>query len=126
MKFKKLTYIVLGWLSFSIGLIGVFLPLLPTVVFWILAAWFWSKGSPELVAKIYENEKYGSQIEAFLKYGVVSRKGKTAAVISMTISYCLFQLIVIPSFKLGLAIAILFILINLWLISRPEHPTKAD
>ena len=124
MKFKKYTYISLGWLSFTIGLIGVFLPLLPTVVFWIIAAWLWSKGSPELKQKVYQHHKYGLQIEAFMQHGVVPRKGKTAAVISMTISYLLFQVMIKPTFFLGLIVAMILTIIALWLISRPELPIK--
>ena len=126
MKLKKYTYIALGWLSFAIGLIGMFLPLLPTVVFWILAAWLWSKGSPELMQRVYQHPKYGAQIEAFMQHGVVPRQGKKAAVISMTISYGLFQLFVKPTFVLGLVVAIILIIIALWLISRPEFSINKD
>ena len=126
MKIKKYTYVILGWLSFSIGLVGVFLPLLPTVVFWIIAVWLWSKGSPELMQKVYENPQFGAQIKAFMEKGVVSRKGKVAAVISMTISYLLFQLIVTPTFITGLIVASVLIFIALWLISRPEQSVNPN
>lgn len=124
MILRKYTYIVLGWLSFAIGFIGIFLPLLPTVVFWIIAVWLWSKGSPKLMEKVYQNPKYGPQIKAFMLHGVVSRKGKTAAVVSMSISYVLFQLIVKPDFFAGIGVAIVLSVIALWLITRPEHPQK--
>jgi hypothetical protein len=122
MKLRKYTYIVLGWLSFIIGFIGMFLPLLPTVVFWIIAVWLWSRGSPELMQKVYQNSKYGAQIEAFMLHGVVSRKGKIAAVISMTISYLLFQFLAKPGFMAGVGVAVILSVIALWLISRPEQP----
>ncbi len=122
MSLRKYTYITLGWLSFATGVIGMFLPLLPTVVFWIIAVWLWSKGSPELMEKVYQNPKYGSQIKAFMLHGVVSRKGKTAAVISMCISYVLFQLIAKPGVIAGVGIAVVLSIIALWLITRPEQP----
>ena len=122
MKLRKYTYIVLGWLSFAIGFIGMFLPLLPTVVFWIIAVWLWSRGSPVLMQKVYQNSKYGSQIEAFMLHGVVSRKGKTAAVISMSISYIFFQFFAKPGFMAGIGVAVILSVIALWLISRPEQP----
>lgn len=122
MKLRKYTYIVLGWLSFAIGFIGMFLPLLPTVVFWIIAVWLWSRGSPVLMQKVYQNSKYGSQIEAFMLHGVVSRKGKTAAVISMSISYIFFQFFAKPGFMAGIGVAVILSVIALWLITRPEQP----
>ena len=126
MKLRKYTYLVLGWLSFAIGFLGMFLPLLPTVVFWIIAVWLWSRGSPELMEKVYQHPKYGSQIEAFMLHGVVSRKGKTAAVISMSISYLLFQLFAKPGFMAGIGVAVILSMIALWLITRPEQPFRRD
>lgn len=122
MSLRKYSYITLGWLSFATGVIGMFLPLLPTVVFWIIAVWLWSKGSPELMEKVYQNPKYGSQIKAFMLHGVVSRKGKTAAVISMSISYVLFQLIAKPGLITGIGVAVVLSVIALWLMTRPEEP----
>ena len=122
MKLKKYTYIALGWLSFAIGFIGMFLPLLPTVIFWIIAAWLWSRGSPVLMAKVYRNPKYGTQIKAFMLHGVVSRKGKIAAVSSMAISYALFQFFAKPGFNAGIGVAVVLSIIAVWLITRPEQP----
>jgi uncharacterized membrane protein YbaN (DUF454 family) len=124
MKLRKYTYIVLGWLSFAIGFLGMFVPLLPTVVFWIVAVWLWSRGAPELMQKVYDNAKYGSQIEAFMLHGVVSRKGKIAAVVSMSISYILFQFFAKPAFMTGAGVAIVLSVIAIWLVTRPEQPKQ--
>ena len=126
MKIKRYTYIALGWLSFSIGLIGAFLPLLPTVVFWIIAVWFWSKGSPKLMQRVYQHPKYGASIQAFMQHGVVSRVAKKAAVSSMVISYLLFQVFAKPSLLSGLIVALILGAVSLWLFMRPETPISRD
>lgn len=126
LKFKKYTYISLGWLSFGAGFVGMFVPLLPTVIFWIIAVWLWSRGAPELMEKVYKHPQHGASIKAFMLHGVVPRAGKTAAVVSMTFSYVLFQLIVKPEVLASVGIAVLLIVIALWLISRPETPTQDD
>lgn len=126
MKLKKYTYIGLGWLSFSIGLIGAFLPLLPTVVFWIIAVWFWSKGSPELMHRVYQHPKYGASIEAFMQHGIVSRTAKKAAVSSMAVSYLLFQFFAKPSLLTGVSVALILAVVALWLLTRPESPAVDD
>ena len=126
LKLKKYTYISLGWLSFCIGFIGMFLPLLPTVIFWIIAVWFWSKGSPKLMERVYQNPKHGASIKAFMHHGVVPRVGKIAAVISMSLSYLLFQLVVSPNFLAGMGTAAMLFVVALWLITRPETPVIDD
>ena len=35
-----------GWGFFALGAVGVVVPGLPTVVFWIIAAWLWARSSP--------------------------------------------------------------------------------
>lgn len=126
LKLKKYTFIGLGWLSFSAGFAGIFLPLLPTVVFWIIAVWLWSRGAPELMEKVYQHPQHGATIKAFMLHGVVPRAGKTAAVVSMTFSYALFKVFVKPDVLASVGVAVLLIIVALWLISRPETPIQDD
>ncbi len=117
---KKIIYTSLGWTSFSFGVIGIFLPLMPTVVFWIIAVWFWSKGSPQLMERVYKHPRYGSSVKAFMQHGIVSRTGKYAAISSMTFSYFLLLVLGSPRMWVSLSTAILLIMVALWLITRPE------
>lgn len=121
LNLKKYTYIGLGWISFGMGVIGIFLPLLPTVMFWIIAVWLWSKGSPELVQKVYDHPKYGEAVSIFMQHGIVCRGAKVAAITSMAISYTILQLAAKPSFAVGLGVAVILLTISIWLISRPEN-----
>lgn len=117
---KNSVYLTLGWLSFALGVIGIFLPLMPTTVFWILAVWLWSRGAPHLMEKVYNNPRYGPSVESFMLHGVVSRKGKYIAIMSMAISYIILQIIAGPGLLVSLGVAILLISVAIWLFLRPE------
>jgi uncharacterized membrane protein YbaN (DUF454 family) len=57
-------------------------------------------------------------------HGVVPREGKIAAVISMSLSYLLLQLVVSPNFVAGMGTAVMLFVVALWLITRPKTPLR--
>ena len=75
-----------GWFFVGVGTLGIFLPLLPTVVFYLLAAWCFSKSHPHLADKLYADKRYGPHLVAWRDRRAVSRKGKISAVLAMSAS----------------------------------------
>ena len=122
---KQQIYVVAGWLSFALGFIGMFLPLLPTTVFWIAAAWLWLRGNPVLAQKVFAHPRFGQPIQAFLEHGVLSAKGKTYAVLGMTGSYLVFWWLVQPTWLLASMVGGTLLVVAAWLLSRPQPETLA-
>ncbi|MGB9343905.1 YbaN family protein [Trichococcus sp.] len=60
---KKYLYITLGALTFGLGTVGMFLPFLPTTVFYLLTGFFWVRSSDRLHRQFIESEKYKQYIE---------------------------------------------------------------
>ena len=123
MHFKKphrYVLIALGWLCFGLGTLGMFVPLLPTTIFWILAVWLWSSGSEKLRRKILDHPRYGKVIDDFFQHGLVPRRAKIAASVSMLVSYLIVWFTAHPDVRIKIGLAILLIAIAAWIISRPE------
>lgn len=75
-----------GYAFFGIGLLGTVLPVLPTTIFWIVAAGCFAKGCPAMARKIFAWPGVGPAVEAFLTHGVIQRKAKASALIGMAIA----------------------------------------
>ena len=73
----------IGYLSFATGFVGMFLPLLPTTVFWIIAAICFAKSFPAMYRRILSWPGIGSAIGDFLDYGVIGRRSKTISLVGM-------------------------------------------
>jgi len=58
-KLKKTLFLILGFFFIILGLIGVFLPLLPTTPFIILAAYFFSQSSEKYHQWLLNNKIFG-------------------------------------------------------------------
>lgn len=121
MTLKQMLYTGLGWFSFALGFIGIFLPLMPTTVFWILSVWLWSKGNPKLMDKVYQHPRYGAAIKAFMQYGTISVLAKRAAVFSMSVSYLLLVIFTRLGLMINLIVLTILAMVAIWIMTRPTE-----
>lgn len=77
---------LLGFLLLGLGAIGLFLPVWPTTIFWILAAMSFARSSPAMRDWIYARPKFGPEIQAFIEEGTLSRTSKTGALSGMALA----------------------------------------
>jgi uncharacterized protein len=111
-----------GCIFFLIGLVGVFLPVLPTTVFWIIAALLFAKSSPRMYQKIRDWPKFGPIVVNLLDHGIIAREAKVAAAIGMAIGTVVFTFFDISlEYKIALYVGVAFALT--FVLSRPETPT---
>ena len=80
---RKTICFIGGFVFLGLGFIGMVLPLLPTTIFWILAAWLFAKSHPEMQTKIYQWPKVGPVVEEFLEQGKISKVAKKAAILGI-------------------------------------------
>ena len=80
-------YIFLGILSLALGFVGIFLPVLPTTPFVLLAAYCFSKGSPRLHAWILASPLFGPMIADWEDGGVIRLRAKILATSLILLSF---------------------------------------
>jgi uncharacterized protein len=79
-------WLSLGVLSVALGLIGIVVPIMPTVPFLILAAFCFARSSPTLEEKLIRHPIYGPSIRDWRERGAISKRGKWMATVAFGLS----------------------------------------
>ncbi len=79
-KIVRWTLIFAGSVFVGIGILGIFLPLLPTTIFFILASWCYARSSQKFYNKFSNNKFFG-------KYLNTKKEGTSLATKIFTISF---------------------------------------
>lgn len=116
--------LALAVVSLLLGVIGIFLPVLPTVPFILLAAWAASRSSPRLAAWLENHPRFGHHIRDWHDGGVVPRPAKWTATIFMAASAVIMFLLV-PQRWLVAVVSLGMAAVAAWLWRRPEHKPGA-
>ncbi len=77
---------IFGWVSFVMGVVGIFLPLLPTTPFILLAAACFARSSPKFYSWITSHPRFGPSIANYLAGKGLPLKAKLMAVTLLWIS----------------------------------------
>ena len=115
---RRLLYLCLGFACVALGALGIVLPLLPTVPFMLLAAFFFARSSPRLEAWIVGHRRFGPHIRAWRELGAISPAGKRAALAAFAFSAVL-GLVLLP-FPWLLVPAGAGLVGGSWIATRPD------
>ncbi|MEM7499446.1 MAG: YbaN family protein [Pseudomonadota bacterium] len=98
----RLLWTAAGWCAFGLGLLGVPLPLLPTVPFMLLAAFCFARGSDRFHLWLVNHTRFGPPIRDWHDRGVIRPRAKRAAVIAILASFALSAVLGVPPGVLAL------------------------
>lgn len=79
LNLKSFFYLSLGYLCFGLGFIGIFLPILPTTPFMIVALWAFSKGSKKMHSWLINHPRFGESLRNWEQHKVIPIKAKLTA-----------------------------------------------
>lgn len=112
-------WLAAGLVSLGLGIVGVFLPLLPTVPFVLLAAFFFSKSSERLLSYLLGHRKFGPMLEQWQERRAISRRAKWAASISMAASVLIAVALGLKPLIIGLQ-ALILVTVAIYIWTRTE------
>ncbi len=115
-------YFLVAWGFFGLGALGVFLPVLPTTPFMILALWAFSRSSQRFHHWLYHHPLFGPSLNRWEQYRVIPRVAKVFALTMMAASLSYLYLFVEVHWAVkGLALAVMAY--GAWFIlSKPSRP----
>ncbi|OLS03214.1 YbaN family protein [Tissierella creatinophila] len=84
-SFLNIIYIILAFVFLGLGFIGIFLPVLPTTPFLLLASFFFAKGSPKFNKWFISTKIYKNHLEEFKRTRSMTLRKKLLIVIPVSI-----------------------------------------
>jgi uncharacterized membrane protein YbaN (DUF454 family) len=122
--FRRWALLSLGVLSTGLGVIGIFLPLLPTVPLLLLAAFCFARSSRRLHLWLLRHKQLGPMIRGYLDGSGVTRRTKAYAIamIWLTVPFSAFLFVPIMAVRillLGIALAV-----SIYIYRLPTRPAK--
>lgn len=111
-------YLGCGLICVGLGIVGIALPVLPTVPFFLLAAFFFARSRPELAQRLYDHPRYGPAMRAWRDRRSISRKAKIASVATMAAGAVLTWFTI--GWPWALAVMAVLACTATWICTRPE------
>lgn len=103
----------------ALGLIGAVLPLMPTVVFLICAAFAFNRSSPRFHDWLINHKVFGPPLNDWYDKGAISRRSKVFATLAISGSVALSLILSVPLWALAIQVTILIAVLT-FILSRPE------
>lgn len=121
----RIAYLAIGLVCVGLGVLGAFLPVLPSTVFFLMAVWAFSKSSARLERWLLEHPKIGPRIREWREHKTIPLPVKLTAWVSMAASLTL--MIVGGAATIAIAGAAAVMVIGaVYIASRPSRPPLRD
>jgi len=114
----KLIFLFTGTISFGLAIAGVFLPVLPTTPFVLLAIYLFSKGHPEKVNEVLNHPNLKPYIKDYLSKDGIPQNAKIKALIVLWVSILISIIFFIPSIIIRLVCLTSATLVTIYIITR--------
>lgn len=113
---KRIILITAGYLSLSMGALGIFLPVLPTTPFLLLSAVCFLKSSKRLYNWITQHKLFGAYIRNYLKYRAISLKAKFVSILFLWLVVGVTVIFIIDLVWLKILLSIIALAVTIYIL----------
>lgn len=110
----------LGLVCVGLGILGAFLPLLPTTCFFIAAVYCFARSAPAWRRRILDHPRFGPPVRNFLRDRTMSRRAKTLALGAIAANFGLTLLLVDTTPATLAILAAVLAAVSAYIATRPE------
>lgn len=117
----RVLWLAAGLLALAAGIAGIVLPLVPTTVFLLVAAFAFARSSPRLHGWLLAHPRLGRPLRDWQAHRCIRPRAKALAVVAMTAT-------ILGSWLAGLGVGLLaaqaaiLTVVAAFLLSRPSRP----
>ena len=118
---KRLTLILIGFISLALGALGIFVPLLPTTPFLLLSAFAFANSSERMHQWLLDHNIFGPLIDNWRQHRAISRRAKVVSILSMVAILMISVLVPVPTYIILIQVFVLSTT-AIFVLSRPLPP----
>jgi uncharacterized membrane protein YbaN (DUF454 family) len=118
---KRLTLILIGFISLALGALGIFVPLLPTTPFLLLSAFAFANSSERMHQWLLDHNLFGPLIDNWRQHRAISRRAKVVSILSMVAILMISVLMPVPTYLIVIQVFVLSTT-AIFVLSRPLPP----
>lgn len=109
MNLKRILFLILGLISFALGTLGIFLPVLPTFPLYLLTTYSFARSSERLHNWFLSTTLYKKHLESYVRKEGMTVNTKVSIITSVTL------ILLVSAFFMRRLIPVLIVLSIVWL-----------
>jgi uncharacterized membrane protein YbaN (DUF454 family) len=117
----RVVLVAAGTLCVGLGIVGLFMPVLPTTPFLLLAAACYARASSRFYNWLLNNRTFGPTIREWRRYRSIPYRTKLTAIALMAVTLTSSIVFFVRSPALRVALAVLGVLLAVWMYRIPSR-----
>ena len=109
-----------GLVSVGLGIVGMFLPVMPSTIFFLIGLWAFSKSSVRFHGWLYNHPRFGQSLRDWHQHRAIPLKAKMMAVALISLSFFVILVFVAQAWLLIL-LGIVLGAVVVFIVTRPHN-----